>query len=123
VASTFADSFRIIRKRVLAFVAVFFGAAMIGLGTCWYVSDAKSDPGPIVYLFPVSFAIIIGTFPALAYFLNRWVTAFDVRNCPACETFLWPTTLHATTVAIFGRCSRCWCRLVDPPETAVAKET
>jgi apolipoprotein N-acyltransferase len=76
----FGDRLWIVRKRVLAFEAVFFGAAAMGALLVWYVSDAKADPGPVVYLFPVVFAIIFGAFPALAYFLNKWIKRFEVTT-------------------------------------------
>ena len=43
----FGDRLWIVRKRVLAFEAVFFGAAAVGALLVWYVSEAKADPGPV----------------------------------------------------------------------------
>src|SRR3954465_1856619 len=111
---TFGDRLWIVRKRVLAFEAVFFGAAAVGVLLVWHVSDAKADPGPVVYLFPVVFGIVLGAFPTLAYFLNRWIKRFEVTNCPACGTFIWPTTIQAVQVAMIPRCPRCWKRLAGP---------
>jgi hypothetical protein len=51
MALNFGDRLWIVRKRVLAFGAVFLGAGAVGGVLVWYVSDAKADPGPIVYLF------------------------------------------------------------------------
>jgi hypothetical protein len=115
MAAPFGDRLWIVRKRVLAFGAVFFAAAAAGVLVLWWVSDAKADPGPIVYLFPVSFALVLGTFPTLAYFLNRWIKRFEVTNCPACGTFIWPTTIQALQVAMVPRCSGCGKRLGEPP--------
>jgi hypothetical protein len=114
MSRTFADRIRVVRKRVLAFAAVFFRAGAVGALLAWHVSDADADPGPVVYLFPVVFANVLGTFPTLAYFPNRWIRQFEVANCPACGAFLWPTTIHAVLVAVIPRCPRCWKRLAEP---------
>ena len=110
---TFADKLLIVRRRILAFVGVFLGGGIVGALVCWYISDANADPGPVVYLFPAAIVIVLGTFPALAYFLNRWINTFEVRNCPACGAFLWPTTIQATQIAIVPRCPQCWKPLSD----------
>jgi hypothetical protein len=114
MALTFRDRLWIVRKRVLAFEAVFFVAALTGALLAWHVSDAKSDPGPVVYLFPVVFAVVLGTFPTLTYFLNSWIKRFNVTHCPGCGTFIWPTTIQALQVAMIPRCPRCWKHLVEP---------
>jgi hypothetical protein len=107
----FGERFWTVRKRILAFEVTFFVAAAVGLGACWYASHIPGDPGPVIYVFPISFAIVLGAFPTLTYLLNRWIKEFDIQRCPSCNEFLWPTTLHALQVADLGRCHRCWCRL------------
>jgi hypothetical protein len=107
----FGDRLWSVRSRVLAFCAVFLSAAALGALLVWYVSEAEADPGPVVYAFPVLFAILIGTFPVLAYYLTRWVNRFDVANCPTCDHFIWPTTIQAVQVALIPRCPHCLKRL------------
>jgi len=114
--SSFGDRLWIVRRRVLAFEAVFFGAAALFALVVWHVSDTKSDPGPVVYLLPASFALVLGTFPALAYFLNRWIERFEVTNCPECGHFLWPTTIQVLQVAMIPRCPCCWKKLIRPSD-------
>jgi hypothetical protein len=108
---SFADRLWQVRKRFLIGEAIFFAGGAMGLAACWYASHREGDPGPVIYLFPVSFAIVLGTFPTLAYLGNRWIRQFDVATCPFCHNFLWPTTLHAVQLATLARCPRCWRRL------------
>ncbi len=110
----YSEKLWIVRKRVLWFLAVFFTAGGVGAILAWHVSDATEDPGPVVYLFAVVVAIILGTLPTLAYFLNKWITRFDVTSCPACGECIWPTTIQAIQISIIPRCPRCWKRLADP---------
>jgi hypothetical protein len=100
-----------VRKRVLAFEGTFFGAAALGAAACWYASHIPGDPGPVIYLFPISFAIVMGAFPTLVYLLNRWIKEAHIERCPTCNAFLWPNELAAILVANLGRCPRCWHRL------------
>lgn len=104
---SFGGRLWIVRKRVLAFAAVFFTAGATVFLLAYLVSDAKSDPGPIVYLFAPAIALVLGTFPTLTYFLNRWIKQFEVTHCPSCGSFMWPTTIQAVQVAVFPRCPKC----------------
>jgi hypothetical protein len=111
VDADFGDRLWVVRQRILAFEATFFVAGAVGLAACWYASRIHGDPGAVIYLFPISFAIVLGTFPTLTYLLNRWIKQFDIARCASCNAFLWPNTLIAIQVANLGRCPRCWRRL------------
>ena len=113
MASPFSDRLWIVRRRALAFAAAFFVASGLCATLACYVNDPKEDPGPVVYLFPVAIAVILGTFPTLAYFLNRWIRQFQVEHCPSCGAFIWPTTIDAIQVAVLPRCQRCWKPLAE----------
>jgi hypothetical protein len=112
--ATFAERLWTIRKRVLAFEMAFFaGGGYIMLGI-FCVTHWNADPAWIMAVFPPGLAILLGTFPLLAYLLNRWIRQFGVTSCPACGTFLWPTTIHALQIAAIPRCPHCWTSLNGP---------
>ena len=108
---TFDHNLWVIRKRVLAFTAVFFAAGGALALLVFHVSDARQDPGPIVYLFPVLFAVVLGTYPLLTYLLNRWIRRLRVADCPRCGQFLWLSEYNAIVIALWPRCPRCGERL------------
>ena len=113
MTSSFGDRLWIVRKRVLAFAGVFFMAGTTVFLLGYLVSDAKADPGPVVYLFAPAIAFVLGTFPTLTYFLNRWIKQFEVTHCPTCGAFIWPTTIEAVQVAMLPRCPKCMKKLGD----------
>ena len=111
---SFGDNLWIVRKRVLAFTAVFFAAGGLLALLIFRVSDAKQDPGPIIYLFPVLFAVVLGAYPLLTYLLNRWIRRLHVADCPNCGNFLWLSEYNAIVIAVWPRCPRCGHRLSGP---------
>jgi hypothetical protein len=112
MAKNFADRLWVVRKRILAFMIIFFAGIGLALLLLFCVTHWNADPGWLLIVFPPALAIALGTFPALAYFLNGWIRQFEVMNCPTCGTFLWPTQYQAMQIAVFPRCSKCWKPLV-----------
>jgi hypothetical protein len=113
MVKNFADRLWIVRKRVLAFAATFLLGSGLFFVLLFCVTNFNADPAWLLAVFPLGLIVVFGTFPTMAYFLNRWIAQFDVKTCPNCGAFLWPTQYQSIQVAVFSRCPRCWRPLVD----------
>lgn len=111
---TFNQGLWIVRKRVLAALAVFLGAGAIAVLTGWYASHAKGDPGPVVYVFVPVLVVAVGIVPTLWYLLPRWAAKLQATNCPLCGEYLWTGIMDSIMVALFGSCTHCYKSLKAP---------